>query len=39
MRALVASETSGSSRSALETVMTETPDLAAMSFKRTMLKR
>src|SRR5206468_4487666 len=39
MRALVASETSGSSRNALETVITETPARREISLSRTMLRR
>jgi tagatose-1,6-bisphosphate aldolase non-catalytic subunit AgaZ/GatZ len=39
MRALVAAETSGSLRSAFETVITETPAYWAMSFKRTIIRR
>ena len=37
--ALVAADTSGSSRRALETVITETPVSWAMSFNRTMVRR
>jgi hypothetical protein len=36
MRALVAAETSGASRNAFETVITETPMCWAMSFNLTM---
>src|SRR5207249_2197059 len=38
MRVLVVAETSGASRSALETVMTDTPARSAMSLRRTMSK-
>src|SRR5262245_57395005 len=39
MRALVAAEISGASRMTFETVMTETPAWAAISFKRTLVPR
>ncbi len=39
MRVFVSAETSGASRKAFETVITDTPARSAMSFKRTMMQK